>query len=216
VGVVKTVKLEDLAGDQPTLGVFYYAHAQGRIRPAFTARAMKFAIKTPSSAEVVARELRARLASLDRNLPLYDIRTMHDREDASLRGRKSALTLAIAVGAIALCLSTIGIYGVLAYLVSQRKRELGIRLALGCTRQDIFELVLREGMVLTAIGLASGLSAYALVAQGIGRWLFDVRPLDPTILAGIVLGMGATALLACSVPARRAMRISPATILAES
>jgi ABC-type antimicrobial peptide transport system permease subunit len=105
---------------------------------------------------------------------------------------------------------------VLAYVVAQRAREFAIRIALGGTVRDIFDLVIREGALLTGIGLALGMAGNAVLTGGIEQWLYQVRPLEPAILIVIAVAMGAIALLACAVPARRATSINPAAVLNQS
>jgi putative ABC transport system permease protein len=214
VGVARTVRLEDLSGDRPTLGAFYYPYAQGRVMPTATmARTMKFAIKTRASLDATARAMRAELAKVDPALPLFDVRSMDEWTDLSLAVRKSALTLALGFGLVALCLATLGIYGVLAYLVAQRRKEFGIRMALGGTVRDIFRLVLREGALLAAGGLLIDMVGNVAFGGVIRDQLYEVRPLDPLVLALVLVTLGAVALLACALPARRATKVNPAIAL---
>jgi predicted permease len=214
VGVARTVRLEDLAGDRPTLGAFYYPYAQGRVMPTATMpRTMKFAIKTTVSLDSTARAVRAALSTIDPALPLFDVRSMDELTDLSLAVRKSALTLTIGFGLAALCLATLGIYGVLAYLVGQRGKEFGIRMALGGTMRDVFRLVLREGAMLAGGGLLIGLAANVGLGRLIQQQLYEVQPLDPVVIALVLVTMGTVALLACAIPARRATQVNPAEVL---
>jgi putative ABC transport system permease protein len=215
VGVVRAVRLEDLAGDRPTLGAFYYPYLQGRVPPAFMAQAIKFAVKTTMSVETTERALRVELAKLDPGTPLYDIRSMDEWTDRSLSVRRSALTLTVGFGVIATCLAVLGIYGVLAYLVTQRSREFGIRIALGGMTHDIVRLILREGLVLSGAGLVIGMAGNLALAGAIRAQLFDVRPLEPAILVIVAAMICAVALAACAAPARRASRVDPAIVLAQ-
>jgi ABC-type antimicrobial peptide transport system permease subunit len=152
------------------------------------ARTMTFAIKTRASLDATARAMRAELAKVDPALPLFDVRSMDEWTDLSLAVRKSAMKLTIGFGLVALCLAVLGIYGVLAYVVAQRGREFGIRMALGGTMRDVFQLVLREAALL------------------------EVQPLDPAVTALVLLTMGTVALLACALPARRATKVNPAIV----
>jgi ABC-type antimicrobial peptide transport system permease subunit len=123
--------------------------------------------------------------------------------------------LALAFGGLALFLSAIGVYGVLTYLVTQRRREIGIRVALGCTEAGIVKLVLREGLLLLAIGLLVGFAGAAALRKVVANQIYGVRPLDPLVLGGVAVLLGIIALAACALPARRAVRVDPVAVLTE-
>ena len=123
--------------------------------------------------------------------------------------------LALAFGGLALFLSAIGIYGVLAYLVAQRRREIAIRVALGSTAAGVVRLVLREGLVLVAIGLAAGFAGAAGLQRAVANQIYGVRPLDPLVIGGVTVLLGTIALAACALPARRAARVDPVEVLKE-
>ena len=123
------------------------------------------------------------------------------------------MLLANAFGVVALFLASLGVYGVLAYLVAQRTREIGIRVALGSTRVGILRLVLREGFELVAIGLVMGFVGAAFLQQAVASELYGLRPLDPLVLAGVMALLASVALAACAVPARRATRVDPIVAL---
>jgi ABC-type antimicrobial peptide transport system permease subunit len=125
------------------------------------------------------------------------------------------MMLTLAFGGLALFLSAIGIYGVLAYLVAQRRREIGIRVALGSTGAGIVRLVLREGMLLVAIGLAAGLAGAVALQNAVANQVYGVRPLDPLVLGSVAALLGIIALVACVAPARRAVGLDPVRVLAE-
>ena len=125
------------------------------------------------------------------------------------------MLLAIAFGAVALFLSSIGIYGVLAYLVTQRRREIGIRVALGSTGAGIVKLVMREGLVLVGAGLFLGIAGAAALSRAIANEIYGVKPLDPVLMAGVVALLGVVGIAACVVPARRALRVDPVLVLSE-
>jgi ABC-type antimicrobial peptide transport system permease subunit len=159
--------------------------------------------------------LRAAVASLDRQLPVFDVQTMMQRREKALEGRRSPALLSLAFGAVALLLSAVGLYGVLAYLVTQRTKEIGIRLALGSSTRGIFELVIREGLALLAVGLVLGaIGAFAL-RRSLESQLFGVGAADPVVLGTVALVLAVVAILACAIPARRATRIDPRAALAE-
>ena len=125
------------------------------------------------------------------------------------------MLLGMAFGGVALFLSAIGIYGVLAYLVTQRTREIGIRIALGSSTNAVFQLVLREGLLLIAAGFALGAAGAAALGRSLESQLFGVRPSDPLVLSLAVVTLAIVAFAACALPARRATRIDPIVALAE-
>lgn len=123
------------------------------------------------------------------------------------------MLLANLFGGVALFLASLGIYGVLAYLVAQRTREIGIRVALGSTRAGILQLVLREGFKLVGIGLVLGIAGAASMQRALASEIYGVQPYDPLVIAGVMALLGSIALAACAVPARRAMRVDPIVVL---
>jgi putative ABC transport system permease protein len=153
------------------------------------------------------------MAKIDPELPLYDVRTMEERTANSLLSRRAAMVLAMSFGAVALFLSAIGIYGVLAYLVTQRIREIGIRIALGSTAEEIFRLVLREGLVLVIIGFVVGAAGAFGLRRAIENQVYNVTPMDPLIIGSVAVVLGIVALTACALPARRATHVDPVIIL---
>jgi len=155
--------------------------------------------------------IRRELQAVDPQLPVLSARTMALHRDSSLQvwGVRVAATMFSTFGALALLLATIGVYGLKAYDVARRTREIGIRMALGATGGDVERLVLREGLRTTLIGLAIGL----LLAAGIGKLLsgllFHVSPYDPIVMTAAAVVLSTSAMLACYVPARRATRVVP-------
>lgn len=160
--------------------------------------------------------IRKALADLDSNLPIYNVRTMeeHLRQSAlALMPLRMAATLAGVQGLLGLCLALMGLYGVVAYAVSQRTREVGIRLALGAQRFDVLRLVVREGWRLTLIGLGIGFALALLVALGLSRLLYGLDPMNVPVFVSVLLVLAVVALLACYLPARRALRVDPVVAL---
>ncbi|PYR04040.1 MAG: permease [Acidobacteria bacterium] len=165
-------------------------------------------VKAPNPQAVIGT-VRGEVQQLDRNLPLTGVFTLNEIFDQSLWApRMGAWLLAVFAG-LSLVLAVIGIYGVMAYSVSQRTRELGIRMALGAGRADVLGRVLRQGMALAACGLAIGLLAAAATAHLVGTFLYGVSPLDAPTFAGTALALAAVALLATLLPARRATAVDP-------
>jgi putative ABC transport system permease protein len=156
---------------------------------------------------------REAIARIDPLLAFFDVRTMLQLTDRSLQLRRTVLTLAFAFAVAALFLSAIGVYGVLDYVVSQRKREFGIRLSLGCTTQQLFKMLLKDGMRLVGAGLAIGLFGVWPLRKIIEGQLFGVRSADPVIVGAILVILAGIAAVACVLPARRACKVDPSIVL---
>jgi putative ABC transport system permease protein len=211
VGVVRDVRFEGLTRQTTSAGTVYFPHTQA---PAL-GRLRWIAIKTATESASVIRALRSALTAIDSDLPLSDIQTMSQRTSSSVVPQKLAMGLASAFGVVALFLSTLGIYGVLAYVVAQRKREIGIRIALGSTARDIFQLVFKEGLTLVAGGLMLGLLGALTLGRALEGQVFGVRPTDPLVFGTVALFTGIIALLACVSPAHRAARVDPVNVLSQ-
>jgi ABC-type antimicrobial peptide transport system permease subunit len=138
---------------------------------------------------------------------------MEERGDLALAARRASLTLSMLFGSLALFLSAVGIYGILAYLVTQRQREIGIRTALGCTANGVVMLVLREALWLLVSGLAIGLAGSVLLQAVVSGQLYAVQPLDPAVISSVIFVLLLVALAASALPARRAVYLDPATVL---
>jgi ABC-type antimicrobial peptide transport system permease subunit len=139
---------------------------------------------------------------------------MAERIDKSLNPRRAPMLLSLGFGIVALLLASVGLYGVLAYHVSQRTREIGIRMALGSEPSGILRLVLGEGALLAALGLAGGLAGAVALRHAIAAQLYGVGALDPLVLSGAIGVLAITSFVACLGPARRATRVSPLVALA--
>jgi putative ABC transport system permease protein len=152
---------------------------------------------------------RAEIAAVDPNLPLYEIKPMDKVITESIVGIAYVATMMAVMGAIALILASVGVFGVMSYSVSERAHEIGIRMSMGAQTRDVLTLVLRSGMVLTALGLAIGLPIAFLLARGLSSLLFGVEAADPASFIGLPLLLLAVAGLACYLPARRAANLDP-------
>jgi ABC-type antimicrobial peptide transport system permease subunit len=150
---------------------------------------------------------------MDSDLPLYNVISMQQRVELSLARRRFAMLLLAGFASVALVLATIGIYGVLAYLVGQGTREIGIRMALGATRNSIVGLVMGKGLALALFGVAVGITGALLLTRLMRSLLFGVTATDPLTFCGIPLLLVVIALLATGVPARRAAEVDPAECL---
>jgi predicted permease len=157
--------------------------------------------------------LRREFQQLDATLPVYNVKTLTEHMAVPLFPARIAATLLGSFGLLALLLAAIGIFGVMSYAVAQRTRELGIRIALGANTSNIFRLVLGQGIVLTALGLALGLAAALIGTRWLGGLLFGINALDLTTFAVVALLLAAVALLACWIPARRATKVDPMVAL---
>lgn len=201
VGVVGRVKQDSLDSD-PRIA-FYLAQTQ------FPTRAMTVAFRSGMDPAATVSAVMSELRGLDPDLPMYYVRTMEQRVNESLARRRFSMLLVGVFAGVALALATIGIYGVMAYLVNQGTREIGIRMALGASRRSILTLVVRQGMVLALSGVTIGLGAAFLLTRLIRSLLFGVEATDPFTFVGISLLLVLIALLASYVPAQRAARIDP-------
>src|SRR6184192_1233698 len=153
--------------------------------------------------------IRDEIAALDRDQAVSDIATMEENVDDSLASQRLTMALLGMFAGLALILASIGLYGVMALIVTQRTREMGIRFALGASRGDVLRLVLGQGAVLVGIGLATGLVGAFVASRALRSVLYDVAPLDPAALISALLTLSIVALIACFVPARCASRVDP-------
>jgi ABC-type antimicrobial peptide transport system permease subunit len=153
------------------------------------------------------------VAGPTRDQPVFAVQTMEQIISRSLAERRFTMLMLIIFAATALLLAAVGIYGVMSYAVTRRIHELGIRAALGASRQEIVRLVLRQGMTLAAAGLGAGLVAALALTRLLAGLLYGVRPADPLTLGAVTLLLGGFALLACYFPARRATAIDPVVAL---
>ncbi len=170
-------------------------------------------VRTRGDAAALAPAVRQAIWSVDKDQPVVRVATMEGLLAASAAQRHFALILFETFALVALMLAGAGIYGVLSGSVAERTREIGVRLALGATNQSILALVIRQGMTLTGIGVAFGLAGAAAASQAIAAMLFGVSPLDPVTYLGVIVLLAAMSVIACGVPAFRAMRVDPIVAL---
>ncbi len=205
VGVVGRVKHDALDSD-PRIA-FYLAHAQRPIR------SLDIVIRSTKDAAALTAAIQEKIHELDPELPMYRVRTMEGLVDQSLAPRRfSTLLLGIFAG-IALLLAAVGIYGVMAYLVGQGSREIGIRLAMGATPQGILRLIIGEGMRLALLGALLGLAGAYVLTRFMESLLFDTAATDAWTFTLTPVLLLSVALLACAIPARRASRLNPMATL---
>jgi predicted permease len=157
----------------------------------------------------IPAEVREQVRSVNPELPVYRAQTLADALSASLAERRFLMEMVASFAGTALLLAALGIYGVISYIVSERTRDIGIRLALGAQRENILEMILRQGLGLAICGAAVGLVGALIASHLMAGLLYGVRPTDPLTFVGVTLLLTVVALAACYIPARRAMRINP-------
>lgn len=202
VGVAATSKVNDYTEDP--VPMVYRAYSARFATPAFTLHA-----RAAGDPLALTAAIRRAFAEVSADLPFLDPRNMAEFTTIPYWPQKTGAIMLSAVGTLALLLATIGIYATMAYAVSRRVREIGVRLALGAARADVVRLVLGRSMRLTGLGLLIGLVGALAVGQALRSQLFGVSPRDPLTLAGVGLLLAAVALAASAVPARRAARVDP-------
>ncbi len=173
-------------------------------------RGMGFAVRTSRpTATSLLPEVRATIGAVNPNLPLYEVRTLADILAESMARTSFTLVMLAIAAAVALALGVVGIYGVISYIVSQRTREIGVRMALGADRRDVRRMVLRQGMILAGIGVVVGLVAAVGLTRVMSSWLYGVEATDPVTFGAVAALLTAVALVASYLPALRASRTDP-------
>ena len=211
VGVVRDVKQGGV--DQKTGTELYFHDGNAVTHVSAARRGMNIAIRTTLPLETLAPSIEAAVRGADATLPIVKLRTMDEVFSESLgRPRLLASLLGVFAG-LALLLAALGTYGVLSYMVSERRREIGIRMALGAARRTVLTHILSQGLTLTGIGVAVGVAGAVALTRFMGALLFGVAPTDPLTLTLVVGTIGAIATIACFVPAHRATRVDPVVVL---
>ncbi|HEY6944233.1 MAG TPA: FtsX-like permease family protein, partial [Candidatus Acidoferrum sp.] len=200
---------QSLASESSTEMYVPYRQAD-KVLPVF---AMSLVVRTVGDPLVQAGAIRAIARGLDANQPITGIRTMEQNISQSVSEPRFRTILLAIFAAIALALAAVGIFGVMAYSVVQRTRELGVRISLGASRGLIFQLVLNRGLHLTLLGLAIGLVATFALMRYLASFLFNVPSYDPLTLGCVTVGLLAVSLCACYLPARRATLVDPIVAL---
>ena len=202
VGVVASVKQERLEEDLG-YGTIYFPYRL------FEANNFSLIVRTVLPPEALAATVRKTVSALDPGLPLDDVKSMDARIAESLVGRRSPAVLAGVFAGAALLLAAVGLYGVLAYAVAQRTRELGIRVALGAQRRDVMRMIFGQGARLTAIGVLLGIAGAWALGNAVSSLLYQVPAHDPVALTGVATMLGLVAAIACLLPALRATKVDP-------
>ena len=208
VGVVKNIKHDGL--DVDGVPHLYVPLNQ------FVGRTLSLALRTSLPASTLEAQLRGAIQSVDPGLPVFNVTSMDEVLDASLASRRFSANLVAGFAGGALLLASIGIYGLLAYMVGQRSREIGLRLALGAQRADVLRLVLGKGVVLAGLGIVTGVIFSASTASMMASLLYGVRPHDPAVFLMVPLLLLVVAIAASYIPAWRATKVDPIVALRES
>ena len=208
VGIVKDIKSDGLDIDGvPHIYVSTYQDSNKRL---------SVVLRTSLPAALLEPQIRHEIQSIDPGLPVFGVSSMNDVLDRSLASRRFSADLVGGFAGLAVLLASIGIYGLLAYMVGQRSREIGIRMALGARRDDILRMFLRKGVALAGVGIVAGLVFSASTASMMASLLYGVRPHDPAVFLIVPLLLLAVAALASYLPARRATKVNPMIALREA
>jgi putative ABC transport system permease protein len=208
VGVIKDINADGL--DQSGAPHIY--------RPIYQFRgsrvlSLSVTVRTSLSATSLEPQIRREIQAVDPNLPVFDVRTMNEVIDGSLASRRFSAELVGVFAVVALLLASVGIYGLLAYMVGQRSHEIGVRMALGATPSTIGKMIVSRGAGLAGIGVGIGLISSAIMAPLISSLLYGVRPLDPEVFITVPVTLMVVVLLASYIPAWRAARVNPIVAL---
>src|SRR6476660_4545549 len=211
VGVIKDIKSDGL--DQPGVPHIYRPIYQF---PGFRTLSKSVTVRTSLSATSLEPQIRHELQAVDPDLPVFNVRTMNEVIDGSLASRRFSAELVGVFAVVALLLASVGIYGLLAYMVGQRAHEIGVRMALGAMPSTIGKMIVSRGAGLAGIGVVVGLILSGIMAPLISSLLYGVRPIDPEVFIAVPSILMVVVLLASYIPARRAARVSPIVALRES
>jgi putative ABC transport system permease protein len=204
VGVFHNVRLGNLREDFPEIYVPFWQSPWPQAG---------MAVRTTGDPEAMTGSIAAAVSSLDSDLPLADVRTMDQIVSQSLAPDRFKTILYGIFAGFALLLAAIGIYGVMAFAVAQRTREIGLRMALGSGRSKVLALILKEGVILALAGLAVGFIGACLVGRTMKSLLYGVGTVDVSAFAGVASVLLSSAILACFIPARRASKVDPMVAL---
>jgi putative ABC transport system permease protein len=205
VGVVGDTRHTGLDSDPRT--EIFLPHAQEPYG------SMTYVVRTANDPTTMLQAIKGEVWAVNKNLPFASIYTVDDLVSRSLGERRFNLLLLGAFAVIALTLASVGIYGLISFSISRRTHEIGVRMALGAARRDIMKLVLREGLMLTAVGVALGFAASIALTRLLASLLYGVSATDPLTFIAIPVILAGVALVACFVPARRATRVDPMVAL---
>ena len=207
VGIVRNVRHNGVTA--PVKEKFYVPYAQFPLSIGFAARNMNLVVRSAGDPLALAGAIRAEVRRLDANLPIANVRPMTGVVAASLATPRLTGSLLAIFAGVALTLAAVGVSGVLAYLVSRRRREIGIRMVLGASRGKVLGLVIGRGLEIAGVGMAAGLVAALFLTRPLEGMLYGVAPRDPRTFAFVTLLLSMIAVVASAVPALRAARVDP-------
>ena len=207
VGVMASVRRARL--DREPDPELYLAHGHGGMPETLAG----LTVRTDVDPRSLAQGVRDAVQAVDLEQPVFDVRTMDERVADAASGVRFNATLLGFFGFVALMLAAVGVYGVIAYSVAERTHEIGIRIALGASRRDVAGMVMTQGTLMTAAGLALGLAGAVFTTRYLSTLLYGIAPRDPATLGGAAAMLGVVALTACYLPARRATRVDPMVAL---
>ncbi|HMJ20490.1 MAG TPA: FtsX-like permease family protein, partial [Terriglobales bacterium] len=216
VGVISNVRAYDLQRNVPDwiVGTLYMPLSPtATVEGAQIPTKMTIAVQTNVDESAVADTLRRIVTGLNHDVPVSEVRTMSAVVSEAVSTPASNASLFVSFAAVALVLGMVGIYGVLAFLVSKRTREIGVRIALGARRGDVLWLILREGAKFGAVGTTLGLAGALVVTRWLSSELYGVSPVDPLTYGSVAAVMAVVTMLACYIPACRAMAVDPMVAL---
>jgi len=205
IGVVENAKYNRLVEDVPN---FYYMPASQRSNAQ-----MVLHVRAPETGEAMITAIRNAAVQLSDDLPLLPSRSLDEALEVFMLPQRLAASVAGAMGVLALLLGSVGVYGITAFMVGQRRREIGIRLALGASRSTVIRAMMRRGLIAPAVGMSLGLAVAVGVTRFLGSFLADISPLDPLTFALVLGGLAGVAVGAVFLPTRRASGVDPATTL---
>jgi putative ABC transport system permease protein len=205
IGIVKDIRNEGL--DAEPYPQMYSPYAQT------PRRSMTLVARAKSDPSGLAPLVRNELAALDKDQPLFNVRTMEQVMANSIARQRFNMLLIAIFAVVGFLLASVGIYGVMSYMVTQRTHEIGIRVALGAQTRDILKMVIGQGMMLALIGVGIGLGAALLMTRVMASLLYGVSATDPLTFLGVTVLLSVVAFLACFIPARRASRVDPMVAL---
>ncbi len=213
IGVVKDVRYQAVNRDPEPR--WYVPHAQGYRTAYVSPLGMTLVVRTTSDPNALVGPIRGLMASFDNSVPISQVQTMEQVFAVSVERERFVSTMLAAFGLLALFLAAVGVYGVISYAVSQRTHEIGLRMALGASGGNVLGQVVREGLVLSLIGVGVGLAGSILVSRAFESLVFGITPTDPLTYVGVIVVLTAVAAGASLIPARRASRVSPMVALRE-